>query len=158
MARLVELVTGGKRGATEGACHDSGSLLNLTKGLTNSDDPKPLDIGGGGFSSWGGLFGGTHSTPLFETGFKFQEPQPDVGSKVEGQRDGSKAVPILDETPTKDANFQTADKESGVKLRNAINHAIKLSVSWSRFSSFLGMSLCKRRSGTWAANSVSATR
>jgi hypothetical protein len=48
--------------------------------------------------------------------------------------------------------------EPGIVVELVPVFVIRRAVSWSGFSSFLGMSLCKRRNGTWAANSVSATR
>ena len=46
----------------------------------------------------------------------------------------------------------------GISGGLALVFAIRLVVNWSKFSSFWGTSLCRRRSGTWDANSVSATR
>ena len=43
-------------------------------------------------------------------------------------------------------------------IRLAPGFAIRPAVSWSRSNSFWGISPCKRRSGTWAANRVSATQ
>ena len=56
----------------------------------------------------------------------------------------------------KDCEFRLSRRTTFVELAPVF--AIRPAVNWSRFSSCWDMSLCKRRSGIWAANSGSATR